>query len=222
MERLSVRAVADAAGIGMGTLRHYFPNQKALHQALIVRLVDNETEDFEIRDRRLSAVGRLERCVLQFVPTSEESAHLLDMWFGMYRVGVDPAGAPFAREFLEASTVRSRERIRDWLGVLAAEGHLDPSEIRTRALELSALIAGVCLEMVTPGSEMTVDDATDIDASCRPVAENMERMPSIRAVITDESPDQADRNGSSVARRRSAPKRRRHWPALEGQSGVAM
>jgi hypothetical protein len=27
---------------------------------------------------------------------------------------------------------------------------------------LSAIIAGVCLEMVTPGSEMTVDDANGI------------------------------------------------------------
>lgn len=162
MERLSVRAVADAAEIGMGTLRHYFPNQKSLHQALIAKLVDNETEDFEIRDHRLSAADRLERCVMQFVPTSEESAHLLDVWFGMYRVGLDPAGAPFAREFLETSTVRSRERIRAWLDILAKEGHLDPSEIRAGALELSSLIAGVCLEMVTPGSEMTLDDATDI------------------------------------------------------------
>ena len=162
MERLSVRAVADAAGIGMGTLRHYFPNQKSLHQALIAKLVDNETEDFEIRDHRLSAADRLERCVMQFVPTSEESARLLDVWFGMYRVGLDPAGAPFAREFLETSTVRSRDRIRAWLDILAKEGQLDPAEIRTRALELSAVIAGVCLEMVTPGSKMTLDDVTDI------------------------------------------------------------
>lgn len=162
MERLSVRAVAGAAGIGIGTLRHYFPNQKSLHQALIVKLVDSETEDFEIRDHRLSAAERLERCVLQFVPTSEESAHLLDVWFGMYRIGLDPAGAPFAREFLEISTARSRERIRQWLDVIATEGRLDPSEIRARTLELSALVAGVCLEMVTPGSEMTWDDATGI------------------------------------------------------------
>lgn len=162
LERLSVRAVASAAGIGMGTLRHYFPNQKSLHQALILKLVDTETADFEIRDSRLSAADRLERCILQFVPTSEEATHVLDVWFGMYRVGLDPAGAPFAREFLEISTRRSRERIRGWLGVLAAEGCLHFSEIRTRALELSALIAGVCLEIVTPGSEMTVDDATGI------------------------------------------------------------
>lgn len=162
VERLSVRAVAEAAGIGMGTLRHYFPNQKSLHQALILKLVDGETQDFSIRDPQLPASDRLERCLLQFMPTSEEAAHLLDVWFGMYRVGLDPAGAPFAREFLETSSVRSRERIREWLEVLAAEGHLDSSEVRLRTLELSALIAGVCLELVTPGSEMTIDDARSI------------------------------------------------------------
>ncbi len=60
-------------------LRHYFPNQKSSHQALIVKFVGDETEDFEVRDPRLSVADRLERCVLQFVPTSEGSAHLLDV-----------------------------------------------------------------------------------------------------------------------------------------------
>lgn len=162
MERLSVRAVAEAAGIGMGTLRHYFPNQKALHEALILKLVDDETQDFQIRDSMVAAGIRLEQCLLQFVPTSDEAAHLMDIWFGMYRVGLDPAGAPFAREFLEISTRRSRDRIWGWLGILASEGHVEPSSVRMRGLELSALIAGVCLELVTPGSDMTIDEARDI------------------------------------------------------------
>lgn len=146
----------------MGTLRHYFPNQKSLHEALILRLVDDETQDFEIHDSALPAADRLERCVLQFVPTSGEKAHLLDVWFGKYRVGLDPTGAPFARAFLETSTLRSRERIGQWLAVLAAEGHLEQSDVRPRTLELSALIAGVCLEMITPGSPMSLEDATGI------------------------------------------------------------
>lgn len=162
MERISVRAVAEAAGIGMGTLRHYFPNQKALHEALILKLVDDETQDFQIRESAVPAGTRLEQCVLQFVPTSEEAAHLMDIWFGMYRVGLDPAGAPFAREFLELSTRRTRDRIWEWLKILADEGHLEASSVRMRGLELSALIAGVCLELVTPGSDMTIDEARGI------------------------------------------------------------
>ncbi|MBP1326164.1 AcrR family transcriptional regulator [Leucobacter exalbidus] len=162
MEQLSVRAVAQAAGIGMGTLRHYFSNQKLLHEALILKLVDEETQDFEIHDQTLPAPDRLERCLLQFVPTLDEATHLLDVWFGMYRVGLDPSGSPFAREFLELSTTRSRERIREWLSIVSTEGHLESSAVRTHALELSALISGVCLELVTPGAEMTVDDARSI------------------------------------------------------------
>ena len=162
MERLSVRSVADAAGIGMGTLRHYFPNQKSLHDALILRLVDDETNDFRIHDTQVPPRERLEACVLQFLPAADESAHLLDVWFGMYRVGLDPQGAPFARQFLEVSTTRSRERLREWLGVLAAEGHLDRSAIDRLVLHLSALISGACLEMVTPGAEMTLTDAQSV------------------------------------------------------------
>ncbi|MGL3149693.1 TetR/AcrR family transcriptional regulator [Microbacterium sp. A82] len=162
MGRLSVRTVAEAAGIGMGTLRHYFPNQKSLHEALILKLVDDQTQDYKIRDSTLPAQERLERCLLQFVPTSDEATHLVDVWFGMYRVGLDPSGPPFARAFLEVSTTRSRERIRTWLEIIAHEGHLDPSFVRTHVLELSALIAGVCLELATPGTEMTIDDARSL------------------------------------------------------------
>jgi len=90
---LTVRAVAEtAAGIGMGTLRHYFPTQQALHRALILKLVDDEVHDFDIRDHSVPAATRLERCLLQFVPMPPESEHLLDIWFGMYRVGLDPEG----------------------------------------------------------------------------------------------------------------------------------
>lgn len=162
MERLSVRSVAEAAGIGMGTLRHYFPNQRSLHQALTLKLIDNRIEDFDIFDPQSPAADRLEHCVLQFVPTSGASTSLLDVWSGMYRFGLDSEGAPFYREFLTTSTVRSRQRIREWLEVLASEGSVLLSDVRIRALELSALIAGVCLEMVTPASEMTVEDATSI------------------------------------------------------------
>ena len=162
IERLSVRRVAEAAGIGMGTLRHYFPSQKELHQALIVRLVDGETHEFDIRDARLPAADRLERCLLQYVPTDGESAHLLDLWFGLYRVGLDPAGPPFARQFLEVSAARSRERMQEWLELLASEGYLEPHSVRRHVLRCSALVSGVCLELVTPGSEMTVEDARRI------------------------------------------------------------
>lgn len=161
-ERLTVRSVAEAAGIGMGTLRHYFPNQKSLHDAVILSLVDDETKDFRIQDTQVPASERLEECVLQFLPSPDESAHLLDVWFGMYRVGLDPQGAPFARQFLEVSTTRTRQRLREWLGVLAAEGHLDSSAIGNHVLHLSALISGACLEMVTPGAEMTLIDAQNI------------------------------------------------------------
>lgn len=159
MERLTVRSVADAAGIGMGTLRHYFPTQKSLHEALILKVVDAETKNFDILDPQLPPSERLETCVLQFLPAPDESAHLLDIWFGMYRVGLDPQGAPFARQFLEVSTTSYRNRLREWLEVLAAEDHLDRSQIDDLVRYLSALISGACLEMVTPGAQMSLTDA---------------------------------------------------------------
>lgn len=164
MERLSVRAVAEAADIGMGTLRHYFPSQRELHQALVVRLVDDRTRDFDIRDRRLPAGERLGRCMLQYLPADGESARVLEAWFGLYRVGLDPNGPPLARQFLEVSTTRSRERMREWLEVLASEGHVAPDAVRRHVQRLTALVTGLCLELVTPESGTTVEDARAIVA----------------------------------------------------------
>lgn len=160
--RLSVRAVSEAAGVGMGTLRHYFPTQKELHHALVVKLVDQEIREFEIHDSRLPADVRLRRCMLQFVPSDKESMPLLEVWFGLYRVGLDPMGTPFNRQLLEVSAARSREQIRRWLELLAEEGHLPWESLTMHVLRLSSLVSGLCLELVTPGSDMTPKDAQSI------------------------------------------------------------
>lgn len=159
MAALSVRTVAEAAGVGMGTLRHYFPTQRDLHRALVLRLVDDRIQDFDIHDTSLAPQARLERCLVQFVPTGQEPRILLEIWFGLYRLGLDPEAPAFAQAFLEVSTTRSRERVREWLQQLADEGHLAAEDVRGHVQRLVALVNGICLELLTPGSGMTGEDA---------------------------------------------------------------
>lgn len=161
-EHLSVRRVAEVAGIGMGTLRYHFPRQKDLHNAVVLKLVDDAIEDFGIFDAQQPAARRLEECVRQFIPSGDEPAHLLDVWFGMYRVGLDPNGSPFAREFLEVSAGRARERMRQWLTQLAGEGLIPSAEVDYHAHRLLVLVNGICLELLTPGSELTVHSAQQL------------------------------------------------------------
>lgn len=162
MENVSVRRVAATAGIGMGTLRHYFPTQRDLHHAMVLMLIDDEIQDFDIEDPSFPPAERLERCVLQFVPREAGSEHLLLTWFGLYRAALDPAGPALARQFLEVSTVRAQERMGRWLTRLAEEGRLRADDVRLHTLRLSVLVSGACLELITPGSQLTSDDARSL------------------------------------------------------------
>lgn len=163
LDKVSVRAVAAAAGVATGSLRHYFPTQRDLHEALIARMLDDEIDDVGIDDVTAPAAERLERCVLQFLPPDAESLPLLDAWFGMYRAAMAP-GAGASRQRLDIMTRRAQERIATWLRALAREGWTDPARAQVRALHVSALVSGLCLELMTPGSAMTLETARVIVA----------------------------------------------------------
>ncbi|MGC4943262.1 TetR/AcrR family transcriptional regulator [Kribbella sp. DT2] len=172
LEKVSVRAVAGAAGIGMGTLRHYFPTQRDLHDALVRRLLDDQLDDFAIADARLDAGDRLVRCMVQFLPADEESRPLLEIWFGLYHGALRPESSSLARQFLEVSSERARERIASWLRVLADEGRFDSARSAETTMLLSSLSSGLCLELLTPGTPLTVESAkTLLSTTVRSVIE---------------------------------------------------
>lgn len=156
---VTVRAVAAGAGVGMGTLRHYFPTQRDLHVAVAERVLDDRIQDFDIADTALPPEERLVRCVLQFLPEDESERHLVEVWFGLYRHAIDPGASSTAQGFLEVTTRRSHTRLTAWLEQLADEGAVEPHRIAESALLLSALLSGACLEILTPGSAMTIESA---------------------------------------------------------------
>jgi AcrR family transcriptional regulator len=154
---VTVRAVSAAAGVGMGTLRHYFPTQRELHAAVVQHTMDATIDDFAIHDTSLDPGERLVRCVLQFLPVDASDGPVLEVWFGLYRHAFEPGGNSMARVFLELTVKRSHERIRAWLEQLADEGAVARDRIDESVLLLGALMSGTCLEIITPGSAMTVD-----------------------------------------------------------------
>ncbi|MEH3089000.1 MAG: TetR/AcrR family transcriptional regulator [Microbacterium arborescens] len=167
-DAVTVRAVAASAGIGMGTLRHYFPAQADLHVAVVEHVMDDAIDDLDIFDVALDPADRLVGCVLQFLPDEMTEGQLLDVWFGMYRHGLGPVASGMAASFLEVSTRRSRERIAGWLRQLAHEGAIEPDRVDESVLMISALVSGLCLEIITPGGAMTVRSARRIaDATAR-------------------------------------------------------
>ncbi|MFE4367125.1 TetR/AcrR family transcriptional regulator [Streptomyces sp. NPDC056835] len=145
---LSVRAVANAAGIGPTTLRHYFPSQAELRQAVAVAVVSGSLDDLAIADDTREPVQRLYDCLLQFLPPSEDQEAVLGGWFELYRLALGPESLPAVRGLLESGHRTSAQVLQRWLGTLADQGHVVPDDVDTHATRALALIDGLHLNLL--------------------------------------------------------------------------
>lgn len=167
---LTVRAVSAAAGVGVGTLRHYFPSQQELVDAVVAEMVENMLDESVVMDPGLAPEDRLAHAVLQFLPKSIADSRQLDAWFAFYVSALSATPSDHARRVLEASVATSHEHMRRWLEVLAGEGVVRVSSVADTSSALIALINGLTLEALTPGSPVTVADARRIaDTAARAV-----------------------------------------------------
>lgn len=159
---LSVRAVADRAGIGASTLRHYFPTQRALHDAVMQELFDAEVSDLRIEDRSLDPVTRLSTCMLQFLPTVEQGVAPLGAWLAMYAAALGPEGTAAQQQMLEVVEASARRRVRGWLAQLDREGVLRAGDPELHASTLLVVVDGLALGLLTPGSPLDADGVVAI------------------------------------------------------------
>ncbi|WP_411113404.1 TetR/AcrR family transcriptional regulator [Streptomyces sp. 029-5] len=158
---LSVRAVANAAGIGPTTLRHYFPTQAELHQAVAGAVVSGSLDDLAIADDTREPVQRLYDCLQQFLPPSEHQEAVLGGWFELYRLALGPEPLPAVRELLESGHHSSAQVLQRWLGTLADQGHVVPDEVGTHAARALALIDGLHLNLLLAPERLDIEAARD-------------------------------------------------------------
>lgn len=167
---LSVRAVAAEAGIGASTLRHYFPTQADLHQALAVDVLGTTIEDLRIADPSVPSAERLTECLAQFLPARQEDVGHLRVWLTSYAAAVGGEANETVRGLLAGLGKAARSRVEQWLGVVAAEGGLrDGDVVRARRL-LLAMIDGLALALLAPEGDLDVAGAR---ALLRGVVEDM-------------------------------------------------
>ncbi|KIF72899.1 hypothetical protein QR77_00535 [Streptomyces sp. 150FB] len=145
---LSVRAVANAAGIGPTTLRHYFPSQAELLQAVAVTLVSGSLDDLGIADDTHDPAQRLYDCLLQFLPPSEHQGAVLGGWFELYRLALGPEPLPAVSELLKSGHRSSAQALQRWLETLAGQGHVAPDDVEAQATRALALIDGLHLNLL--------------------------------------------------------------------------
>lgn len=163
---LSVRAVAQAAGVGASTLRHYFPSQEDLQEAVLTQSLLGGLQDCRIAERELPAVDRLSECLEQFLPPNEDSLFLLEGLPAMYALAYGTRHASQSARGVRLMTRVSRERIEGWLDILGAERPLRYPKHAQAAAVLQALVLGLCLELLgeQPGLQLSEARAALRDA----------------------------------------------------------
>ncbi|MFB6436957.1 TetR/AcrR family transcriptional regulator [Streptomyces sp. NPDC056411] len=142
---LSVRSVAAAAGVGATTLRHYFPSQADLYQAVASRLVTNVLGDLDITDDSRDPAARLYDCLAQFVPQPNEQMQALTGWAELHRLAL--GGDAGVVEILKSGRRASKEALLRWFGVLADQGHVAPADVDAHVTHALTLIDGLNLDL---------------------------------------------------------------------------
>ncbi|MBO0984010.1 TetR/AcrR family transcriptional regulator [Rathayibacter sp. SD072] len=155
---LSVRTVAARAGIGASTLRHHFPTQRGLHDAVVAELFHAGLEDHRIADRRLDPLERLVECAGQFLPAAD-APPALSGWFALHAAGLGVGATDQGRVLLEAVAASSRESTARWIAVLSEEGVLRRGPLEQHVELILALVDGLRMRMLTPGSRVGPGEA---------------------------------------------------------------
>lgn len=159
---LSVRNVAAKAGIGASTLRHYFPSQRELYDAVLGAAFNAQLNDLSIADSNIRASRRLAECMLQFLPKDERQVPELEAWFTIYTSAIGSGRTEHGAQLLAALEHHARTRVDTWLAILDAEGVLRHPDRRRHSTLLFALIDGLCLELLVPESPTTLSLARSV------------------------------------------------------------
>lgn len=148
--RLSVRAVAARAGVSTGSLRHFFPTQQELIDAVVAVIHEVEIEGDPITDLSLPADERLLACLQQFLTYVGTGERARDVWRGVYRAYIEQVPSADAAAVYVSLEREGQRRIEGWLRALADEGALPADGIERHARFLSALLNGLSIERALP------------------------------------------------------------------------
>ncbi|SFD98859.1 transcriptional regulator, TetR family [Actinopolyspora alba] len=150
--RLSVRAVAERAGVSTGSLRHHFPTQRALQDAVLARVYDEVVSDDRIHDRTVPARERLIDC-LRLVLTPAVGEQARESWITVFRTFIVPEQTDEIRAAYLGMEREGQRRVEYWLSVLVEEGALAEGDNTRRARFLCTVLNGLSIERALPAEE---------------------------------------------------------------------
>ncbi|SDD32370.1 TetR/AcrR family transcriptional regulator [Auraticoccus monumenti] len=159
--RLSVRAVAARAGVSTGSLRHFFPTQRALVETVVAGLYELDIPDDPISEEGRTPAERLLGCLQQMLAQIGTGDRARQYWRGMYEAYVAPSPTDDeAATYLALERVGLR-RLERWLGVLVAEGAAPAGAVEQRARFLGTVLDGLVAGRVLPGDTVRLGFESD-------------------------------------------------------------
>ena len=152
--RLSVRAIAARVGVSTGSLRHHFPTQQELRDAVMRRVYDWMLPDTDIHNSAIPARDRLVECLRQVLAMARAGTEAREAMNTLTTSFVAATQTDQVRETYLAIERDGQRRTEDWLRVLADEGELsDRDEIPRLARFLGTLLNGIALERALPAED---------------------------------------------------------------------
>lgn len=159
--RLSVRAVAARAQVSTGSLRHFFPTQRALVETVVAGLYDLEIPDDPINDHSLSPTERLTACLRLLLAQVGVGDRARAQWAALYEAyAASPPSEDEAATYLALERM-GRHRIEQWLTTLIEEGAIPGGRIEQRARFLATVTTGLMTERALPSDALRVESEAE-------------------------------------------------------------
>lgn len=149
--KLSVRAVAARAGVSTGSLRHFFPTQRALIDTVVAALYAIDLPDDPMQDPARSPAERLVACLQLLLAQVGTGESARGYWGALHAAYVaSPPSDDAVHAFLAQERV-AVHYVEKWLVHLRDEGALAPGELEHHARFLLTVVNGLLTERALPG-----------------------------------------------------------------------
>ncbi|OEV05103.1 TetR/AcrR family transcriptional regulator [Streptomyces oceani] len=158
---LSVRAVAARAGVSTGSLRHFFPTQRALRDEVLARIYDEVASEGWSQDPALPARDRLVDCLRQVLAPAGVGGQAREAWGKVYEAFIVPEPTDEVRAAYLAMEQEGQRRVESWLAGLTREGALAPGDNTRRARFLMTVLNGLATERALPARESILASETE-------------------------------------------------------------
>lgn len=151
--RLSVRTVAERAGVSTGSLRHHFPTQQELRDEVLRRVFDWMLPTSNIDDSTVPARDRLVACLRQVLEMTGSGPEARESMVRIMDSFVTAEQSESVRAAYLAVQRDGQRRMEEWLRVLAADADLPEEDIPRRARFLGTVLNGLAMERALPTAD---------------------------------------------------------------------